>query len=105
MGKKQVPAGPEHVAFRLIDEADAQESPNLALVPNDAARTVADLRAEGHTVLLHCVAASSRMPSAAIRYSQGLGVPHEQAVRHVRAALPHSSPNAAFRIALGELGR
>lgn len=64
--------GVEHVEFWLID-AGKQENANLEFVIDDAARTVQALRAEGKTVLLHCVEGKSRTPSVAARYSLLLG--------------------------------
>ena len=61
----------EHVEFWLVDEDGA--NPNLAFVIDDAARTIQALRAEGKTVLLHCVEGRSRTPSVAARYSRLLG--------------------------------
>lgn len=101
LGSAQVPENlrAEQVDFRLIDTS-ADDNPNLAFVLDDAARTVARMREEGRTVLLHCVAAQSRTPAVAVRYSQLLGVPADRALADVQAALPHSSPNASFRAAL-----
>ncbi len=61
--------GQEHIEFWLIDSEDAESNPNLELVLRDAAKTVADLRAEGKKVFLHCVAAHNRTPSVAALYS------------------------------------
>ena len=76
-GSRQVPPGLEHVAFRLIDTDDG-DNPNLDFVIDDAARTVARLRDEGRTVLLHCVAAHSRTPTVAARYAVLRGRPPER---------------------------
>jgi hypothetical protein len=103
LGSEQVPPGIEHVGFRLIDEADPESNPNLDFVLADAAETVATLRAEGHVVLLHCVAAQSRTPTVAIAYAMRQGVPLEDAARAVQSALPASRPNRGFRAALGRL--
>ena len=100
-GSRQVPAGVVHVPFRLIDEPGAEANPNLDVVLADAARTVASLRAEGHRVLVHCVAAQSRTPTVGIAHALELGVDLETATREVVAALPEASPNRGFRAALG----
>ncbi|WP_282070105.1 ADP-ribosylglycohydrolase family protein [Janibacter hoylei] len=100
-GSRQVPAGVVHVPFRLIDEPGAEANPNLDVVLADAARTVASLRAEGHRVLVHCVAAQSRTPTVGIAHALELGVDLEMATREVVAALPEASPNRGFRAALG----
>jgi len=66
-------------------------------VLTEAADAVAALRAEGKTVLLHCVQAQSRTPTvAALCAKRHLGVDGERALRDVRVALPGARPNAAF---------
>jgi len=105
IGSKQVPAHiRDHVEFRLIDKADPAENPNLHFVLTDAADTIAALRAEGRTVLLHCVQAKSRTPTVAALYAaRHLGVPVERALSEVVAALPYARPNKGFRAALRNL--
>ncbi len=80
--------GVEHVEFWLVD-AGARENANLEFVIDDAARTVQALRAEGKTVLLHCVQGRSRTPSVAARYSLLLG----QDPLEVLDAMTWASPN------------
>lgn len=102
-GRTQVPAGVEHINFRLMDQAEPEQNPNLDFVLMDAARLVADLRDEGKTVLLHCVAAHSRTPTVAIAYSMLRGVELEEALPAVCGALPAARPNRGFRDALKRL--
>ncbi len=102
-GRTQVPEAVEHINFRLMDESDPAQNPNLDYVLMDAARTVAALRDEGKTVLLHCVASHSRTPAVGIAYSMLRGVPLEEAMTSVCAVLPAGSPNAGFRDALTRL--
>ena len=65
---------------------------------------IADLRAEGRTVLLHCVKAHSRTPTVAALYSsRHLGIPHRTALADVVASLPDAHPNPAFRDAMDRL--
>lgn len=101
-GAEQVPTGVEHVVFRLID-SEAADNPNVEFVIDDAARTVAQLRAEGRTVLLHCVAAHSRTPTVALRYSALLGVALDAAAPAVIGALPDARPRRFFVEALRRL--
>lgn len=101
-GSTQVPAGAEHVVFRLID-TDDEDNPNADFVIDDAARTVQVLRDEGKCVLLHCVAGHSRTPTVAIRYSMLRGIPLDRAFAEVIAALPYAHPNESFRRALRRL--
>lgn len=95
-GSQQVPTGLLQVPFRLIDEAAPEANPNLEFVITDAARTVAALRAEGHGVLIHCVAAQSRTPTVGARYAQMLGARPGAAIRDLVGALPAARPNEAF---------
>lgn len=104
LGTQDVPADVEHVSFRLIDKSDERSNAHLDYVVDDAARTVKALRDEGHTVLLHCVAAQSRTPTVAIRYAHLLGVPADEAFDKVCNTLPSAHPNPAFRAALARLG-
>ena len=57
-----------HVEVRLIDRPEVDENPHLDFVLTDAVRAVERLRAEGRTVLLHCVGAYSRTPTVAALY-------------------------------------
>ena len=88
----------------LVDSPDPAKNPNLDAVLADAADAVAALRAEGRTVLLHCVEGRSRTPTVATLYAvRHRGVPYDEALAAVRRALPHADPNPAFREALGRL--
>jgi hypothetical protein len=94
----------DHVEAWLIDNADPGRNPHLDLVLTQAADTVATLRAEGRTVLIHCVEAKSRTPGVAALYAaRHLGLPVRQALADVRAVLPDAQPNAAFLGALDRL--
>ncbi len=86
----------DRIEVRLVDEGGAANA-HLHLVMEDAADAVAEYRAEGKRVLLHCVAAQSRTPSVAALYSvRQLGVAPDVALREVCAALPAASPNPAL---------
>lgn len=99
-GTRQVPERVEHIGFRIMDEPDPAENPNLDYVLVDAARTIAALRNEGKTVLLQCVAAHSRTPTVGIAYSMLRGVPRDVATLAVCGVLPAAHPNGGFRKAL-----
>lgn len=103
VGTEQIRPDIEHVAFRLIDASAPEVNENLDFVIADAARTVAALRNEGRVVLLHCVAAHSRTPTAAIAYALLRGVPLDEAMRAVFTALPGAHPNSGFQQALKRL--
>lgn len=77
----------DHVEFWLVDDEDHNLDPSAVVL--DAARTVRDLRAQGKTVLLHCVHAHSRTPVVAAAYASLLtGEGITTSVRRVQAALP-----------------
>jgi len=93
-----VPTGMPHVEVRLIDSSDADENPHLDHVLLDAARAVEELRAQGHTVLLHCVEAYSRTPTVAALYGALVReISGDEALQAVLDVLPDASPNPAFR--------
>ena len=102
-GRTQVDPRLEHITFRLMDKADPAHNPNLDFVLMDAAKLVRDLRDEGKTVLLHCVAAHSRTPAVAIAYAMLRGVPLDEAMSRVCGVLPAARPNRGFRDALNRL--
>ncbi len=104
VGRRQVPGrirSENRVAVWLIDEPAAKANPNLAFVLTDTVDAIASLRAEGRTVLVHCVQAVSRTPAVGALYAaRHRGIPIEQALADVTNALPHAHPNAAFLAAL-----
>lgn len=103
LGRTQVPIRVEHVGYRLIDHPNPAVNPNLTFILDDAARTIASLRAEGHQVLVHCVAAQSRTPAVGIAYALLCGVDLTTASAEVCGALPQAQPNTGFRSALKRL--
>lgn len=80
--------GVPHVEFWLKDEGP-QGNPNLQFLLDDAANTIKTFRAEGKTVLLHCVEGKSRTPCVAARYSMLLG----RDPQDVRTAMYWCSPD------------
>ena len=85
----------DHVESWLIDKDDA----NLDLAGQlvDAASAVRELRAEGKTVLLHCVHAHSRTPTVAAVYGAMVaGTSPRAALDRVLEALPSSFPRPSF---------
>ncbi|WP_062310202.1 ADP-ribosylglycohydrolase family protein [Demequina rhizosphaerae] len=107
LGALEVPAriGRADVAeVWLIDDAAPGANEHLGFVLEEAADTVAALRAEGKHVYLHCVAAHSRTPTVAALYAaRHLGVEPGRALAEVAAALPAADPNRAFRAYLAEV--
>jgi ADP-ribosylglycohydrolase len=109
LGAGQVPAdgiAPEnHLEVWLIDDS-AEHNRNLEYVLDDAARAVAQLRAQGETVLLHCVHAASRTPVVAARYSVVRdGIDPDEALAELVSVLPAPNVNPVLRTGLRRLGR
>lgn len=86
----------------LYDDAEAELAPHLA-----AARAfIAEARAAGGRVLVHCFAGQSRSAALLIGHlmaSQRLGL--LEAWAQVRAARPVARPNAGFLAQLAQYGR
>jgi predicted protein tyrosine phosphatase len=91
----------DHLEVRLIDSDSAAANANLDYVLADTADAIATLRAEGKTVLVHCVQAISRTPTVGALYAaRHLGVPAEAALERIRAVLPDANPKPPFRAVL-----
>ncbi|MDO8119735.1 ADP-ribosylglycohydrolase family protein [Isoptericola sp. b490] len=71
----------------LMDSEDPEANPNLDFVLDDTAHAIAALRADGHTVFVHCAHAEQRTPTVAIRYARLLGIDRDQARAGVAAAI------------------
>jgi protein-tyrosine phosphatase len=85
----------DHVESWLIDRDDANLDLAAQLV--DAAAAVRELRAEGKTVLLHCVHAHSRTPTVAAIYGAMVtGSSPRAALDRVLRTLPTASPRPSF---------
>jgi ADP-ribosyl-[dinitrogen reductase] hydrolase len=90
-----------HIEVRLIDRPEDDENPHLDYVLLEAVRAIERLRAQGRTVLVHCVGAYSRTPTMGSLYGLRLrGVDADQALSDVIAVLPDANPNRSFRAAL-----
>jgi ADP-ribosyl-[dinitrogen reductase] hydrolase len=83
-------AADDHVEVRLLDSDDLDDNPNLAFTLDDTAAVIAELRAEGHRVLVHCVRAEQRTPSVAVAYAVRQGATPEDARASIAEALPNS---------------
>jgi predicted protein tyrosine phosphatase len=83
----------------LIDSDDPAKNAHLAWTLRDAAKTVKALRDEGHTVLVHCVAAMHRTPAVALAYSVLLGVPAAEANPRIERALRHRKEGLLWQTA------
>jgi ADP-ribosylglycohydrolase/protein-tyrosine phosphatase len=99
-----LPSGVEQIDIRLIDIADPEANPNLDFVLTDTVRLIEQLRNEGRTVLLHCVACQSRTPTVAALYgARKMGISGKAALQEVISVLPDAYPNSDFREALQRL--
>ncbi|HEY5249960.1 MAG TPA: ADP-ribosylglycohydrolase family protein, partial [Dermatophilaceae bacterium] len=108
LGTDEVPAARvnarDHLEVWLVDSKDPAANPHLDFVLHDTAQVIAQLRAEGHTVLVHCVQAHSRTPTvAALHAVRQQGVSLDEALASISHVLPAASPNPAFRTALKRL--
>lgn len=94
----------DHVEVWLIDDPRPDHNPHLDFVLNDAVQAVSDLRAEGKTVLLHCVQAQSRTPTVAALYGATLtGRSPRRCLADVQEVLPAAHPNSGMLAALDRL--
>lgn len=99
VGTRQVPSAVESVQVWLVDQPDHND--NLDFVLTEAADTLAALRAEGKTVLLHCAEGRSRTSAVATLYAaRHRGVPLERAWRDVKMTLPAFAPQLFLRDAV-----
>jgi ADP-ribosyl-[dinitrogen reductase] hydrolase len=92
---------PHWLGVRLVDDDDPAENPNLDFVLDDTVSAIEDLRAAGHVVLVHCVAAYSRTPTIGALYAmRRTGASPGAAIAALDRALPEADPADAFRLAL-----
>jgi ADP-ribosyl-[dinitrogen reductase] hydrolase len=99
-----LPAGIEQIDIRLIDNVDSDANPNLDFVLTDTVRLIEQLRNEGRTVLLHCVACQSRTPTVAALYgARRQGISGTQAMQDITKVLPDAWPNSDFWMAVHRL--
>ena len=99
-----LPAGVEQIDIRLIDIEGPDANPNLDFVLTDTVRLIEQLRNEGRTVLLHCVACQSRTPTVAALYgARRQGISGMLALQDVTSVLPDAWPNSDFRKAIERL--
>jgi ADP-ribosyl-[dinitrogen reductase] hydrolase len=99
-----LPAGVEQIDIRLIDIVEPDANPNLDFVLTDTVRLIEQLRNEGRTVLLHCVAGQSRTPTVAALYgARQQGISGALALREITRVLPNAWPNSDFRKAIERL--
>ncbi|MBT2519785.1 ADP-ribosylglycohydrolase family protein [Arthrobacter sp. ISL-28] len=92
----------DHATFWVIDSYDAGDNAHPDFVLREAAAAVERYRAEGKTVLLHCVRAESRTPTVAALYGAMVAdLSPLRALEDVRRVLPGAQPNALFMKLLG----
>jgi ADP-ribosyl-[dinitrogen reductase] hydrolase len=92
---------PHWLEVRLIDTDDPAENQNLDFVLHDTVTAIERLRADGHVVLVHCVAAYSRTPTIGALYAmRRTGASPSEAIAAMERALPEADPTDAFRKAL-----
>ncbi|WP_082049496.1 ADP-ribosylglycohydrolase family protein [Arthrobacter sp. SPG23] len=99
LGTLDVPAvaADDHATFWVVDSPTEEDNAHAAFVLREAAAAVERFRAEGKTVLLHCVRAESRTPTVAALYGASVaGVSPMEALEDVRRVLSAARPNELF---------
>lgn len=99
LGTADVPsvAPEDHATFWIIDSPVEEDNAYAAFVLGDAAAAVERYRAEGKTVLLHCVRAESRTPTVGSLYgAQVAGITPLEALEDLQRVLPGANPNGLF---------
>jgi ADP-ribosylglycohydrolase len=99
-----LPAGVEQIDIRLIDVEGQDANTNLDFVLTDTVRLIEQLRNEGRTVLLHCVACQSRTPTVAALYgARRQGTRGLVALQDITEVVPDAWPHSGFRKAIERL--
>jgi hypothetical protein len=104
LGTEDVPSVDvhDHATFWVIDSDGAGDNAQPDFVLREAAAAIERYRAEGKTVLLHCVRAESRTPTVAALYGARVArVTPLRALEDVRSVLPGARPNPLFMELLG----
>ncbi|CAH0314376.1 hypothetical protein SRABI128_04626 [Microbacterium sp. Bi128] len=87
----------DHATFWVVDSPVEEDNAHAAFVLGDAAAAVERFRAEGKTVLLHCVRAESRTPTVAALYgARAAEISPLRALEDLRYVLPEARPNGLF---------
>ena len=89
----------DHVVVWLVDaDAPLRDNPNLGFVLHDTMSVLTELRAEGRTVLLHCVQTQTRTPTVAALYAAVDGGSVDEALRQVMGVLPGANTSRVQRL-------
>lgn len=87
----------DHATFWVVDSYDAWDNAHPDFVLREAAAAVERYRAEGKTVLLHCVRAESRTPTVAALYGARVAATSPlEALADLQGVLPGARPNPLF---------
>ena len=90
-----------HIEVRLIDKEARDHNRHLDFVLLETVKTIERLRAEGHTVLVHCVGAQSRTPTVGALYAmRRAGLSADDALNAMWQALGECYRNEAFHSSL-----
>ncbi|MDT0195713.1 ADP-ribosylglycohydrolase family protein [Arthrobacter sp. AB6] len=93
----------DHASFWVVDSAVEGDNAHAAFVLGEAAAAVERYRAEGTTVLLHCVRAESRTPTVAALYGARVArISPLEALADLQRVLPGARPNPLFLRVLGD---
>lgn len=98
---EDIPAGLDCTQVHLVDAAGREMNPNLDFVLVDTVQLLEALRAEGRTVLLHCVDGGGRTAAVAALYgARYASWTTARALIDVQRVLPQAQPNPDFARAL-----
>ena len=101
MGTAEVPKGTEHQEIMLFDDERPEANPNLDFMLGDLAWFIANRRAEGKAVFVHCVEAKHRTPAVAAAFlANHASVSGARALQMVREVLPSPPTHRVFAEAL-----
>ncbi|WP_343709305.1 dual specificity protein phosphatase family protein [Mycobacterium sp.] len=85
-----------------MEQPGHNPNPDFTLV--DATDVLAELRAEGKEVFVHCAGAASRTAAVGALYAmRHCGLPAAQAWTQVKSVLPYFAPSAENRDAVNRL--
>jgi ADP-ribosyl-[dinitrogen reductase] hydrolase len=94
----------DHLQIMIVDDNGHEDNSNLAFTFNEIAQQIEGFMSEGKHVVVHCVQAHSRTPSALIAFCMNrFGWSYEESLESVKEAFPDAEPNNAFKSALQSL--
>ena len=94
----------DHIQVMIMDMEGRDNNSNIAFTFNEIAQQIEEFFNEGKHVVVHCVQAQSRTPSALIAFCMNrFGWSYEDALETVKKTFPDAAPINAFTSALQSL--